>query len=133
MIKVDGRNNIQAKEDLIKEYQSMPKETLRSTFIRKIQDLSLNLKKAKEDHFKSTVELGQLEDKINLQNNFINRFNTELENLFKTDPKAKDIVVKGKETVVQQVIKYFNYITRLYKNTRIISNYTRIPSLQLGK
>jgi hypothetical protein len=105
------------KEDLIKEYTSMPKEVVRSTFIRKIQDLSGSLAKANQDHERVRGEIHALQDSIQIQDGFIDRFYIELDNLFKMDPKRK-------ETIVVSVVYYIQTSFRSHKSTMSISNST---------
>jgi hypothetical protein len=70
-IRNEGRNNLERKDQLIEEFQNMPKEASRQTYIKKIGDLRQNLERQRNEYQKTSKEIKQVEDQIEFQNNTI--------------------------------------------------------------
>lgn len=76
------------------ELQQKPQELPRGTYIKKINDLRKTLEKQKQDYDKTLNEVNELESSLTSQNNVINRYYIELENLINQDPKKAEQIVK---------------------------------------
>lgn len=87
-------------------------------FIKKILELDTNLKKQQDEFTKIKKELDDLEQQIEFQNNYINRYYVELENLFQADTKKKDTVVIQVIVINQfQIMQKYQDYKALYRDT----------------
>ncbi|CAD8134204.1 unnamed protein product [Paramecium pentaurelia] len=110
MIRNQGRVNLEYKEKLLVDLQNQPKEIARNQYIKKIVDLKNQLEKQKTEYLKQAKELSQLEDSLQFQDNMINRYCIEIENLINQDPKKS-------ETVVKQIQKQYQDYKIVYKQS----------------